>query len=99
MPVLIISMRVKSDCEARFVEEISRNAEASLADEPGCLRFDVCRVIDDPGAYVLYEVYSDDQALDYHRMTPHYEAWRTVASTVLSEPIAVAQADILTAGG
>ncbi|HSY16099.1 MAG TPA: putative quinol monooxygenase [Jatrophihabitantaceae bacterium] len=99
MPVLVVSMRAKTDSEARFVEEITRNATASLTEEPGCLRFDVCRVVGDPGAYVLYEVYADDQALDHHRSTPHFQAWRGVAGTLLSEPTAVTQADLISTGG
>lgn len=34
--------------------------------EPGCITFDVARSIDSPNVFALYEVYTDQSALDAH---------------------------------
>jgi quinol monooxygenase YgiN len=40
--------------------------------EPGCLTFEVSRDIDDDHHFVLYEVYRDRAALDFHIAAPHF---------------------------
>ena len=38
--------------------------------EPGCVRFDVLQVTDDPNSFRLYEVYRDEQAFEEHGENP-----------------------------
>ncbi len=47
---------------------------AASRTEPGCLVYDPCRDPDEPGAFLLYERYVDQSALDTHRETPHFLA-------------------------
>jgi autoinducer 2-degrading protein len=78
---VIVTLTVKPDRLEEFVEGIGVNARASLRDEPGCLRFDVHRSIEDPHRFYLYEVYADEDAFYVaHRKAPHYAAWREVAA-------------------
>lgn len=42
--------------------------------EPGCVTFDVNRDIEDDHAFVLYEVYRDQAALDAHVASEHFTA-------------------------
>jgi quinol monooxygenase YgiN len=58
-----------------FREAVLKNARASVADEPGCLRFDVLDAV--PGApaapaVYLYEIYVDEPAFKAHLATPHF---------------------------
>lgn len=54
--------------------------------EPGNLRFDVLQSEDDPGHFLLYEVYGSDEAVRAHKETGHYKAWReTVAPWMARE--------------
>jgi quinol monooxygenase YgiN len=82
---------------AEFLEVISENAEASLNGEPGCLRFDVLEDLADDHHFYLYEIYSDAQAVDAHRRTPHYIRWRELSSGLLreTEGITVAQCSVV----
>ena len=80
MFTVIVNLQVRPERVEEFLEAIHTNARASLADEPGCLRFDVHRSMDDPNRFVLYEIYADRNAFyEAHREAPHYAAWREVA--------------------
>lgn len=84
MLIVMVSMRVMAGQEARFLAAIERQAGLSLRTEPGCLRFEVVRMIDDPAAYLLYEIYVDEPAFfEAHRVTPHFAEWAAVAAEVL----------------
>jgi (4S)-4-hydroxy-5-phosphonooxypentane-2,3-dione isomerase len=83
---LIVSLRVKPGMTDRFRAAIEENSRACRRDEPGCLRFDVHRDVDDPNHYLLYELYADERAFaEAHRGAPHYQKWRA-ASAELLEP-------------
>jgi quinol monooxygenase YgiN len=73
---LVISVRVRPGRRADFLTGISRNAVASVRDEPGCLRFDVAADAEDPDLFWVYEVFADHDALEAHRRAPHYLAWQ-----------------------
>lgn len=76
MYVLIVSLRVKEEMRDTFSRAAQHNAEASLQDEEGCLRFDIVEMAGDPVRFLFYEVYRDKTAFDQHRQTSHYLAWR-----------------------
>jgi autoinducer 2-degrading protein len=69
---LLVDFEVESEHADDFADAICRNARASVNDEPGCLRFDVCR---DPQAahrFFLYELYEDQAAIALHMAAPHF---------------------------
>jgi len=76
-------MEVRPERREEFLAAIAANAEASVRDEPGCLRFDVSSVEGDPHHFFLYELYTDADAFEAHRAAPHFAAWREVADRVL----------------
>jgi len=48
----------------------------SIQDEPGCLRLDILRVAADDGSpiknkFIVYEIFKDKQAYDYHVQQPY----------------------------
>ncbi len=57
--------------------------------EPGCLRYDLFAAAGDASSYHLFEIYADGDALDAHRGTEHYQAYRAAVPGLLAEPIAV----------
>jgi quinol monooxygenase YgiN len=63
------------DSEAMLLR-ILRHALTSLEREPGCQRFDVHQERSDPTLFFLIEAYSDQAALDAHRASAHYQAFR-----------------------
>jgi len=84
MYTVIVSLRVKPELVDRFLEVTGENSRASRRDEPGCLRFDVHRDLDDPTHFLLYELYADERAFTQdHRGAPHYQRWRAAAAELL----------------
>jgi autoinducer 2-degrading protein len=80
MFTVLVTLDVLPDRLDESLAGIRENARASLRDEPGCLRFDVHRSVDDPHRFVLHEIYRDRAAFTgEHRAAPHYATWREVA--------------------
>jgi len=48
---------------------------ASTRAEPGCVEFWLHRSVDDPGAFVWYENFRDQAAIDAHIASPHVGNW------------------------
>jgi quinol monooxygenase YgiN len=80
---LMVQMEVRPGLRERFLAGMAANAEASVRDEPGCLRFDVCSVQEDENRFVLYELYTDADAFAAHKASPHFAEWRQIAEQVL----------------
>lgn len=80
--VVLVEFKVKAGQTREFLELITRHAEASFANETGCLQFDVIEDGSDPERVILYEVYADEAAFHAHRAMPQ------VASTLTTiEPL------------
>ena len=84
---LVVQMTVRPGRREEFLAGMAANAQASVRDEPGCLRFDVCSVADDENRFVLYELYTDAAAFAAHKTSPHFARWRTVAEQVLESQV------------
>ena len=80
---LVVQMEVRPGRREEFLAGMAANAEASVRDEPGCLRFDICSVDGDEHRFVLYELYTDADAFTAHKASPHFAQWRTVAEQVV----------------
>src|SRR6516164_10529349 len=85
MHMIIVRLEVKPDRVDDFLKLVSFNAAESRK-EPGNLRFDVIRSIDNPTLYRLYEVYRDEAPMAAHQATPHYAKWRAEIEALLVTP-------------
>jgi autoinducer 2-degrading protein len=83
MAVYLVHCRVKSGCEEAFIAASRANAEASCR-EAGVLRFDLLRDAADPGHFILYEAYRDDEAPRLHKESAHYARWRDAVEPLLA---------------
>ena len=75
MFVAAVHVFVKPEAMDDFMELIRLDQEGTLA-EPGCVRFDVVRSVDDPNEFLIWEVYLDEEAAAFHKTTPHYAAFK-----------------------
>ena len=74
MFVIAAEFRIKTDRIQDFQKLIAWQAGRSIAEEPGCLQFDVCQMQDEPELFLLYEVYTDAKAFDEdHVKIPRFE--------------------------
>jgi (4S)-4-hydroxy-5-phosphonooxypentane-2,3-dione isomerase len=83
--VLVVEFQVKPERLAEFDERIAVNANASVANEPGCRQFDVLRALDDPCRVVLYEVYDSEDAFKMHLDQPHTKAFLEAAKELVAK--------------
>jgi quinol monooxygenase YgiN len=81
--VLIVEFELKPEDAERFHGLIAENARASVANEPGCLQFDVVRPQDSLNRLFLYEVYADQAAFDAHIKMPHVAAFFAQAKPMI----------------
>ncbi|MBI5544957.1 MAG: antibiotic biosynthesis monooxygenase [Deltaproteobacteria bacterium] len=85
MLVLCVDIRVKPELRDAFIQATRAN-HLGTRTEPGNLRFDVLQSEEDPGRFMLYEVYRDQAALDAHQKQPHYFKWKEAVAPLMAEP-------------
>lgn len=69
-------LRVREDARAAFETRLRRHARHSLEREPGCELFEVHPSREDRCLFLLIERYRDEAALEAHRASPHFAAFR-----------------------
>jgi len=79
MVVYCVSVQVKPGHEEDFRMATKAN-HVETRKEMGNLRFDVLQGEDDPGRFMLYEVYRSDEAVKAHKETRHYKVWRNAVA-------------------
>ncbi len=85
MFAIIVTFRIADGALAAFLELVCANAAASLADEPGCQRFDVLTDPKVPDAVVLYEIYDDEAAFQQHMTMPHFKVFDAEVAPMVVE--------------
>jgi quinol monooxygenase YgiN len=83
--IVQVHVRVKPEFIDAFKEASVENAHHSLQ-EPDIARFDVMQQADDPGRFLLVEVYRSLEATARHKETAHYAAWRDRVAPMMAEP-------------
>ena len=74
---LIVEYETHPGREAEFDSAMRNHAKACLAEEAGCLRFEVLRPLDEqgkpiPNRFMANELFADEAALKFHRETPRW---------------------------
>ncbi|MEQ7739968.1 putative quinol monooxygenase, partial [Escherichia coli] len=78
---LWVTLDVKPEGREEFLKAIRDNAQASVRDEPGCLRFDILELDTGANRFAFYEIYRDRAAFERdHLSAPHFLAYREVAT-------------------
>ena len=95
--VIVVDFKVKSGQMAAFRKLIDDNARASVKDEPGCSRFDVCANRKDADRILLYEIYDDRAAFDAHLKTPHFAVFNEQSAPLVADKT-VAEYDLVCEG-
>lgn len=73
MIVLVARYQAKPGMGDRVLAALREMHALVQAHEPGCAMYQVCRSADDPDAFLLYEQYHDQAALQAHRDAPHFK--------------------------
>jgi len=79
MYVVCVTVWVTPGHEDTFIEATRLNHLGTRA-EPGNLRFDVLRKVDEPARFFLYEVYRTQEDFAAHQQTEHYLTWKATVA-------------------
>lgn len=85
MTATLVHVHVKPEFIDAFIAATRENHENSIQ-EPGNFRFDILQDANDPGKFILYEVYETEKAVAAHKETPHYFKWRDTVADMLVKP-------------
>lgn len=85
MRAIVAYLTAKPGKEAEFKEQMVAQAKRCLANEPGCLQFDVAQDPKEPTRFVMLEVYTDDAAIKAHQDSDHFKNFRPIASELLAD--------------
>ena len=75
MYAVTVTLTVEPDHWAAFLPLMKSNADASLRDEPECLRFDIATDPDRPHEVFLYELYTDRAGFDARSLGGSARPW------------------------
>lgn len=89
MFMFLVQVDVRPDLLDAFERAIVENARQSVLRDPGCLRFEVSRVVGEPTRWVFYEVYTDEAAWRQHQRSAHFIAYKDLADRALRSRTAV----------
>jgi autoinducer 2-degrading protein len=85
MRAIVAYLTAKPGKEAEFKEQMTAQAKRCLANESGCLQFDVVQDPKAPTRFVMLEVYKDDAAIKAHQDSQHFKDFRPVVSELVAE--------------
>ncbi|RJX83380.1 putative quinol monooxygenase [Pseudomonas sp. LS-2] len=63
--------------------------------ESGCVRYDLHVDREDPSVLIVYEIWRDDEALDDHASSAHFQHFLKIAEPLLSAPLEVRILDLV----
>jgi quinol monooxygenase YgiN len=85
MYAVCVELQVKPGQLEAFLPLMKANAAASMADEPGCVQFDVVQSEQDDHLILLYELYTDADAFQAHLGTAHFKSFDAAVADMLSD--------------
>ena len=85
MRAILAYLTAKPGKEAEFQEKMTAQAKRCLANEPGCLQFDVVQDPKNATRFVMLEVYKDDAAIQAHQDSQHFKDFRPVVSELVAD--------------
>ena len=73
---VVVTINIKPGFKEQFMQSMLEDADGSVNNEPGCLRFDVLQDNDSPDRIYLMEEYADEAAFQVHTRQPHFTRWQ-----------------------
>jgi quinol monooxygenase YgiN len=82
---IFVTIKLKPGNADAFRPLILENATAAVRDEENCHQFQVLTDETDPETFYFYEVYTNGQALENHRETPHFKKYDAASQDLIAE--------------
>jgi autoinducer 2-degrading protein len=83
---LAVSFEVSAENHQAFIDAALANARDSLAKEPGTLRFELVRDLDDPNRFYLNEAYQDKAAFELHSRGAYFKKFFAIVDRFAKRP-------------
>ena len=84
MLAIVVNFTIHPEKEEEAIAALEANAAGSRQ-EPGCLKWEWCRHVDEPNRFAIYELYEDKAAIQRHRAAAHFQDWRASAPNFMAE--------------
>ncbi|MBY6037404.1 antibiotic biosynthesis monooxygenase [Fictibacillus nanhaiensis] len=85
MIIIHAGFEVKKEVEEEFLEEIYKLTDASR-EESGNLSYDLMKDTEKTNAYLMVEVWKDEEAVQHHNTSEHFTSFIKKANQYLSAP-------------
>ena len=85
MRAILAYLTAKPGMASKFKEAMTAQAQRCLANETGCLQFDVAQDPKNPERFVMLEIYKDDAAIKAHQDSLHFKDFRPVITELVAE--------------
>ncbi|MCL1835592.1 MAG: antibiotic biosynthesis monooxygenase [Oscillospiraceae bacterium] len=66
------SNNVKAECVEEYLAISKELVERTNADDAGCIKYELCRDVNDPLHFVMLEEWEDQASLDAHMKSAHF---------------------------
>lgn len=63
---------IKAECVEEFLAITKELVEKTNKLDAGCVKYELCRDVNDPLRFVMLEEWEDQQSLDAHMKAPHF---------------------------
>lgn len=87
MFVVVVKFRITTGHSQAFLQRVLQQARDSLEKESECHVFDVCVDTEDDRIILLYEVYSDKAAFDFHLQSEHFKNFDNEVKNLVEEKV------------
>ena len=85
MLALFVTFHVKLGRMDEFIEVSIANSRGSI-NGPGCFATSIIRDPDDENMAHVFEVFADEDALEFHHQQGYYKEWEAKTPELISEP-------------
>lgn len=92
---VVVTLKIRPGTEEQVLSAF-KTVAAATRQEAACVRYELCRSLDDELRFVLVEEWRDQEGLDAHLKLPHVRELLGVMPQVLAEPLSM---QMLTAKG
>ena len=65
------------------VRELMRSTQASVREQPGCIRYTFAEMLDDPGHFVVVQQWRDQAAVEEHYRSPEFAGYQEKIAPLL----------------
>jgi quinol monooxygenase YgiN len=74
MLAIVVTLEANPGKTDALLEALKENAAGSRK-EPGCRKWEYSQHLEDPGKFAIYEVYDNEDAMQAHFDSAHFQHW------------------------